>query len=779
MQALMLRKYNNIFTKSFPAYPIFTNKLNLHTHQFSSLKNQINFSNNKNSIHIKNYSSETSIPLSSNDKNDLIKYKKLFSPMNIGKINVKNRVVMAAMGVDVSNPDGTIGDRAINYYRERARNGVGLIITEYTRVNEGDGVGAVGQMSLSSDHYIEGMSKLVDAIHEEGGKIVVQIQHPGRQTVPVFPTIWPTMERFGKIIPGFWKKYDRMIKKSMKNGIDIGGDMGDVIKKQRFLRPNLAPSKMPDNDHSIGLWFIKHRGMTLDEVHRIEQQFIDAAVRAKKAGADGVELHATHGYLLQQFLSPFTNRRNDEYGGSFENRCRIVKNLITGIKEKCGQDFPIIIRLTVDELQDKVGHPERGYHLEDGVRFAKEFEKYGADAIDVSYGCSDAIFLISESMRVPLGCRKEYARAIKEAVSIPVISVGLIRSPSQAEEILNEGGQDFIGLGRPLLADSEWALKAMEGRENEISRCITCNRCMESAGINMLTLDPIDCSLNPRVCRENEIPLLPPKDGKHRKVVVVGAGPAGLVAARELALREFDVTLFEKEKTEGGQILLANKPPFKDRIIWTTQDFRARAEKAGVNFRFDEKATVENIQKLSPEYIIVATGGNEIHPHIPGTDEDYVYTSTPILKGDVSLKDKNIILVGSGLTGLETAELLTTYNNKITIVEMEDRIAPGVGGFHTQEIIPELNKKGVKFITGHKLEKIKDHSAILSTKSGKQKTLQGDIVVLAVGVKSDNELANELKKNTSIPTYIVGDANKPRRIVDCVQDAFKTARNLP
>jgi len=499
----------------------------------------------------------------------------------------------------------------------------------------------------------------------------------------------------------------------------------------------------------------------------------------KKAGADGVEIHCTHGYLLQQFLSPFTNRRDDEYGGSFENRCRIVKNIITGIKKECGQDFPVIVRLTVDELQDRIGHPERGYHVEDGVRFAKEFEKYGADAIDISYGCTDTLFMISESMRSPLGCRKEYAKAVKEAVSIPVISVGLIRSPAQAEEILNEGGQDFIGLGRPLLADSEWVSKAMEGRENEISRCITCLRCMEFAGENMLNLDPIDCSLNPRCCRENDIPSLPPKDGHRRKVVVVGAGPAGLVAARELALRDFEVTLFEKEKTEGGQILLANKPPFKDRISWTTQDFRAQAERAGVNFRFGEKATVETIQALAPEHVIIATGGNAIYPTtIPGVDADYVCTTTPILKGDLCPKEKNIVLVGSGLTGLETAELLTTMKNKVTIAEMKDSIAPGVGGFHTQEIIPELNRKGVQFMTGHKLEEIKDHQVIFSTKDGKKKGLQADMVVLALGVKSDNELAKELKKATSIPTYIVGDADKPRRIFEGVHEAFKIARSL-
>lgn len=305
-------------------------------------------------------------------------YPMLFSPIRIGKVEIKNRIAQTAMGVDQCAPDGKMTDRAIRYYTERAENGVGLIITEYTRLNESDGVSSVGQPSLASDDYIPGMKKLVDSVHTAGGIIFIQLQHPGRQTIPLYPTIWPLVEKLGKH-PGFWEKYNAKMRKMTSGGIQ-GGNEKQLKRLMMPMKANLAPSKLPD-DPSINLWYVKHRAMTIKEIHKIEQQFIDGAVRAKKAGADGVELHATHGYLLQQFLSPFTNRRTDEYGGSFENRTRIVKEIIEGIKAACGSDYPVCVRLTVDEFEDKIGHPERGYKLAEGVKLAKACESFGADAL--------------------------------------------------------------------------------------------------------------------------------------------------------------------------------------------------------------------------------------------------------------------------------------------------------------------------------------------------------------------------------------------------------------
>lgn len=705
-------------------------------------------------------------------------YELLFSPMKIGKVEIKNRIVQTSMGVDISNPDGTISDRAIAYYAERARNGVGLIITEYTRINEKDGVSAVGQPSLATDRHIEGMARLIRAVHEGGAKIFVQLQHPGRQTVPIFPTFWPSLELIGKVFPAFWDKYNEVVGKATEGGVQ-GGDPEAMKKQQKLLKPNLAPSKLPENEPDVALWYVKHRAMTVKEIHRIEQQFFDAAVRAKKAGADGVELHATHGYLLQQFLSPFTNRRTDEYGGSFENRCRIVKELIEGVKHVCGQDFPVSIRLTVDEFEDKIGHPERGYHLDEGVRFAKEFEKYGADAINVSIGATDTIFLYQESLRYPLGWRKYMSKAVKEAVSIPVIAVGVIRTPSQAEQQLQEGDQDFIGLARPLLADPQWVLKAKEGREDEISRCVGCLRCVETVDQNMLTTKPPECSLNPRLCRETEFSELPIKDGNGKSCVVVGAGPGGLTAARELALRGFKVTVFEKDDAEGGQLNIANKPPQKDRLLWAANDLKVQAERAGADIRFNTEATAEMIAQLHPRFVIVATGGVPVHPRFPGADASYVCTAKDVLLREVSPIGQDVVIVGSGLTGLETADLLTTpeYNNRVTVVEMDEQIAPGVSSTLTQELIPHLRKCEVTFVPGHKLEKIENNTVVLAGKDEKRKVLPAEVVVLSTGTQSVNHLYDELKAR-SIPVYKIGDAKAPGRIVNAVRDGYMLARTI-
>lgn len=702
-------------------------------------------------------------------------YPMLFSPMKIGNVEIKNRIIQTSMGVDISNHDGTINNNTIAYYTERAKNGVGLIFTEYTRINESDGVSAVGQMSLASDRHIDGMTRLISSVHAQGAKIFVQLQHPGRQTVPIFPTFWKTAEALGRVVPNFWSTYNKIAEKATAGGVQ-GGDEHQMQKMQRLLKPNLAPSKLPENEPDVNLWYIKHRAMTIKEIHRIEQEFIAAAVRAKKAGADGVELHATHGYLLQQFLSPFTNRRTDAYGGSFNNRCRIVKNIINGIKAQCGSDFPVSVRLTVDEFEDKIGHYERGYHIYDGIAYAKAFEKFGADAINVSIGSTDTLFLVEESMRYPLGWRRNLAKAIKEAVSIPVIAVGVIRTPSQAEAILEEGCQDFIGLARSLLADPQWVIKAQEDREDEISRCIGCMRCMESVDENMLTNNPPECSLNPRLCKERYIPEEPVKNGGSRKAVVVGAGVAGLTAARELAKKGFSVTVFEKESNIGGQLNLADKPPFKDRILWAAVDLKAQAEALGVEIRFNEEATKEKIEALSPYCVIVATGGFAVHPKIPGADADYVSTVTPILNGEIKLNKKHVAVIGSGMTGLETTELLLKSANTVTVVERADKIAPGAGAVSTQEILPELQTAGVYFMPGYSLDKIENHMLYLSDKDKNIRTVQADFVVLSLGVRS-NDISESLK-GCCDKIYKVGDASKVGRIKDATRSAFLLARGI-
>ena len=286
-------------------------------------------------------------------------------------------------------------------------------------------------------------------------------------------------------------------------------------------------------------------------------------MRVKKAGCDGVELHSSHGYLLQQFLSPVTNRRTDEYGGSLENRMRFILNIIKGIKAACGEDFPVIVRLTVDECYEKIGEKGKGYTLDEGVEIARRLEKAGIDAIDVSCAGYDTFNYWLEPVSFEPGWRKYMAKAVKDAVSIPVIAANLIRSPEQAEQQLEDGIQDFVSLGRPHIADPHWTEKAINGKT--IRRCICCLNCFESMEANAFVGTHGECSVNPFVGHEGD---LLKKDGNGRAAVVIGAGPAGLTAADILAQRGFFVTVFEKNAMPGGQINLASAPPEKVKTAW-------------------------------------------------------------------------------------------------------------------------------------------------------------------------------------------------------------------
>lgn len=704
-------------------------------------------------------------------------YEKLFSPMQIGKIAIKNRTVMTAMGVDVSDCDGKVNDMTIAYYEERAKGGVGLIITEYCRVNESDGACATGQISLSRDRYIPGIRKLADAVHAHGTKLFIQLHHPGRQSVPVFVSYWPMLERVSRIYPGVWNKFFE--KAAAAADIDYNDPANEQAMKemQKGMKPCLAPSVIPEAEDDGPLRTVKVRAFTGPEIDRLEKQFIAAAERAKKAGADGVELHAGHGYLFQQFLSPYTNRRTDAYGGSLENRCRLLTEIIQGIHANCGTDFPVTVRLSVDEFYEKTGHPERGYHIADGVRMAQVLEKAGADGINVTVAGVNSTNLVTESTRYAPGWRAPYVKQVKDALSIPVIAVGVIRTPEQAEALLQAGVQDFIGLGRPLLADSQWVKKAERGEAESINRCISCLSCMDSFAENMLNDKPILCALNPRTCRETAYRPKGTKNGARRKIVVVGAGPSGLMAARELAYREFNVVVLEKEAACGGQINEADRPVSKERLHWCVEDLERQVKKAGATIKYNTKATKESIGDEAPFAVIIAAGAKASKPPIPGANQTFVHTVTPIIMGEMSFKGKKIVLAGSGMTGLETAEMLADAGNQVTVIEMADKIAQGKTGIDIAELIALLRQKQVRFMTGTKLKEIGDHIVTVEDENGKISSLGADEVVLSLGSKKNDALAADLA-GQGCPVYIIGDASKVGRISDATRSAFEIARTL-
>mgnify|MGYP003290977918 CR=1 FL=1 len=688
-----------------------------------------------------------------------MEYNRLFTPIKIGNVEIKNRICMAPMLMDFGQFDGRATEQLMDYYEERAKGGTGLIVTEITRVNDVTGGSAFAQLGMSHDYQIEGMSELAKRVHKHGAKLFVQLHHPGRQNMGLLIGTLPLSITCEKVIPYFKPMLYKVV------------PAGKILMKNHIVPKVVAPSKCENSYFSDG----NNRGLSKKEIKGLIRNFIDAAVRVKKSGCDGVQLHASHGYLLQQFLSPNTNKRTDEYGGSLENRMRFILEIIEGIRKECGKDFPIIVRLTVDECYDRIGKPGKGYDLSEGVKIAQALEKAGVDAIDVSSASYDTFNYWLEPTSFECGWRKHMAAAVKQAVSIPVIAANLIRSPEQAESQLEEGIQDMISLGRPHIADPHWANKVKEGRQEDIKRCICCLYCIESMQNNAYIGDHGYCAVNPFVGSEKyELE----NNGNGRKVLVAGSGPAGLTAAELLKKRGFDVTVMEKSDKLGGQVDLAVKPPHKDKLYWCIEDLHTACKKLGVEIKLNSEVTKKTVEEMKPYAVVLATGAFATKPKfIKGYDRDNVYTTTEILDGSVVLQNKKVAVVGSGMTGLETAELLTTGNNKVSIIEMADSIAPGVWMQHVDDVMPRLKEKKVKFYTSQKLTEIKDSFIVVQDKKGNETKLDADFVVLSLGAKSDNALYEELKGSTD-NLYIIGDGDKVGRIADATRSAFECVKKI-
>ncbi len=687
-------------------------------------------------------------------------YEHLFTPMNIGTCTVKNRIVMAPMLMGFGDFDGTVTERMSDYYEERAKGGAGLIITEITRVNDVTGASAFGQLGMSHDYQIEPLRKMADRIHSYGAKLFVQLHHPGRQNVGLLVGTVPLSIAMNRLTPVYKKTLYK-----------ITPTAGKFLIDNNIVPHSVAPSKCEASYFAGG----HVRALSKSAIKKLVVQFIEAAERVKKSGCDGVELHAAHGYLLQQFLSPNTNKRTDEYGGSFENRMRFILEIISGIRQRCGS-FPLVIRLTVDEFYDKIGQPGKGYSLAEGVEMAKRFEQAGVDAIDVSSAGYDAFNYWLEPVSFEPGWRKYMAKAVKDAVKVPVIAANLIRSPEQAERQLAEGIQDFVSLGRPHIADPNWTEKVAQGNEDEITRCICCLNCIESMQHNAYIGSHGECAVNPAVGREREDAALK-TDGNGRIVVVVGAGPAGLTAARVLARRGFKVVIMEKEEKVGGQILLAAAPPLKDKTAWCIEDMYTAAVKAGAEIRTGCEATAENIKALNPYTVFLATGSVPVKPNFPGVHRaESVLDFAEVLSGKVNIQNAEVAVIGSGMTGLETAHFLSQRGNRVTVVEMADTLAPGTWMQHTDDIVPRLEELDVKFLKGQRLTEINEDELILTgTKSGQRFHLKTDYTVLALGSKPFTPLKEQL---VGVKVITVGDAEKPGRIADATRAAYDAAVEL-
>lgn len=658
-------------------------------------------------------------------------YEHLFSPIKIGTLTLRNRVVMGAMGNSMANEDQTIGEGARAYYAERAKGGVGLIINEATRVtDEVHGKMQDRQTSVASDRLIPTLSKLADSVHFYGGAIFIQLHHPGRQ--------------------------------------------GFAPNPQKFT-PSGIPSYLgPPNPEPC-------HAMTKEEIHKLVGQFVDGAERCYKAGIDGVEIHGAHGYLIGQFFSPFTNRRTDEYGGSIENRARFCKEIIEGIRERLGRDYPVMLRITADEFLDRPMMPmgvkvDKYLQVEEAAAICKYLVPFGLDAINVSAGVYESMNEAWEPVSYPEGWKLYLAERIKKEVDVPVFGVGVIRNPEFAEEAIADGRVDGVTIARGNLADPEWCNKAKEGRPEDIRRCISCLNCMNTMGSNGALGRGFSCSVNARVGLEwffNDLK----HDGAGRCVVVVGAGPSGLESARILAERGFKVILLEKGSCIGGQLNLATKAPRKEKINWLIDYYQTQLRKKNVDVRLNTEASVDLIRSFKPYAVFVASGSSPIvQRSIPGVDGCNVYTPDKVLLRKVEFKGKHIVIAGSGMTGLETAELLVEDGNTVSIVEMADMIAPGAGMQSVVDIRKHIDAK-TQYYPSHKLVSVDSDGVVLETKDKGTKTIKADAVVLSLGVRADGSFIKQMKSSFDKVVF-VGDAAKVGKIQSAVESGYAEAYRL-
>ena len=642
-----------------------------------------------------------------------MKYSHLFSPITINGMTLKNRAVMPPMGTGYGNADGTVSDRLLAYLARRAQGGTGLIITEICAVDP-RGKGFPNELGAWKDDFISGLVRIPEALHRYGAKVALQLHHAGRETFEAAAGAMPE-----------------------------------------------APSAIP----SVILGQ-PCEAMSLERVHQIIDAFAKAAGRAREAGFDAVELHGAHGYLLNQFLSPFSNQRDDDYGGSEENRMRFILEIIAAARKVVGKDFPLWIRVSADELV------RGGYDLAFMQRFAPKMVAAGIDAIHCSVGVYSTPGSLSvASMDTDPGFNLFRARALKEVVNVPVIGVGRINNPELADEAIARGDADLISFGRQHLADPDFINKAKEGKFEDIRWCVACNQgCIERLSFEMKSAT---CSFNPECGREYKVSAI--KTVQPRRVWIVGAGPAGLSAAMTAAARGHKVEIFEKETEPGGQLLSASRPPhksgFMDWVKWATREL----EKASVMIHYRHAISADEIKKQSPDAVILACGAYPVAVPITGLDSRIVADARDGLAGKIALKSPAVIL-GAGYVGMETADYLLANGIDVTVLEMQKFPPVNKLTAHGYWLHKRIKDGGGRLFFGAKVLAI-ENGGVRYHHVNIEEKITAALIITAMGARSENALENVCKE-MAIPYRIVGDAKSPRRILEAIHEGHRAGEEI-
>lgn len=699
-------------------------------------------------------------------------YRNLLQPGRIGSLSLRNRMVVTAMGVNLAEPDGSCGERIRAYHEEQAKGGAGLIILGVCGVGWPLGANQPGQVAISDDRFIDGLSRLAETVHAHGAKIAAQLHFGGLVGVEDLKAGRPV-----------WAP-----------SMPLAAEGGDFLE-------GLLPGELEQTGFGKAKEF-KVKVMTAEDIQQLVRMFAAAAERAQRAGMDGVEIHAGHGYIISSFLSPVTNHRTDAYGGSLENRARLLREVIAAVRAAVGPEFPVWCKLDSTEFGQA-----NGITLEDAIATARMAQAAGVDAITVtSYHDpgQGALHSGSHTPDVP-ELMVANAAAIKAALKIPVIASGRIE-PEAAERHIGAGRFDFLAMGRKLLADPQLPRKLQEGRAAEVRPCIYCYCCISQIYIER----PVKCAVNPAIGFERERRLLPAETQKH--VVVVGGGPAGMESARRLALRGHRVTLLEQSDRLGGTLqfaAIAYEP--NERILnWLRQQVRA----AGVEVRLRTRATPELLRQLAADEVVVATGARRDLPAIPGAERSHVFsgdelrqlllgTDLSALKGKAGWATRfaaraaaltgasrnidlirtatrtwmplgqRIGIIGGELVGLELAKFLALRGRQVTVIDAAPRFGAGLHIVRRLRVLDELKRLGVALQPEATDIAIGANTVSFSDPSGVSREVTVDHVIVAQGARGDASLADELRA-AGFQVHTVGDCSG----VGYIEGAMESAAEL-
>lgn len=635
-------------------------------------------------------------------------YPNLMSPINIGRLQLPSRLVMAPIITNLANEDGSPSGRLLDYYLARLKNGVDFVNVQAVYVAE-EGKGFARQLGLDRDELIPAHREFVERLHQTGAKVCIELHHGGNQAHPEF----------------------------------TGGKL-------------VAPS--PVMNSAIG---VMPRELTIPEIKVIIQEFADAAGRAVAAGYDAVEVHGAHGYLLEQFLSPHTNKRRDKYGGSAENRARFPLEVTAAVRLRMGKEVPLLYRLSADEyLAD-------GLTLKETVPFCKALVALGVDAIDVSGGTYESGKLFARSDD-PMGVFVEAAATIKEAINsaVPVLVANRIKTPAFAEKIIASGQADLICLARGLLVDETFVARAKAVDDKDIRKCTSCNHCVAE----LMAGRDVTCLYNPLTGHEGEY-TKEKCTASPLSLVVVGGGPAGMQAAYTAAKIGHHVTLLEAGDKLGGSIHAAAQAPLKGELRSVIIYLKKMLTKYKVDVRLNTNADSLMIAEMHPDLVLIATGATPLIPPVPGIDGGNVVLARDVLLKKVEV-GQNVLVIGGGFVGIETAEYLADQNRRVTVVERNDHILGDLVPLQRQYMEERALAK-MDIVTGAQITSIEGRSVL--TDSGSFADI--DTVVLGTGYRGNDKLNDELTL-AGIPTRTIGDAARPAKIYHAIQSGFKAAYYL-